>query len=258
LKVITDINEWQIVRSSKQFNNKSVGFVPTMGALHDGHLSLIKICNEQCDLTVVSIFINPTQFNNNSDLDKYPSNIGRDIQLLSDSDVEYVFAPGFDSIYPDNYKYKVTETEFSNKLCGASRPGHFDGVLTVVMRLLNIIKPSKAFFGEKDYQQYLLIKNMVSAFFINTEIIACPVIRNDDGLAYSSRNERLTEQERKLAPIFPKLLQSGLPISEIKNQLKSLGFKVDYIEEFEGRLYGAVYIGDVRLIDNFKIKINRN
>lgn len=253
MKVITDINEWQIVRSSKEFSNKTLGFVPTMGALHDGHLSLVKISNQQCDLTVVSIFINPTQFNNSSDLEKYPSNIGRDIQLLSESEVEYVFAPGFDSIYPDNYKYKIIETDLSNKLCGAARPGHFDGVLTVVIRLLNIVKPTKAFFGEKDYQQYLLIKNMVNAFFIDTEIIACPIIRNEYGLAHSSRNERLNEREKKLAPIFPKLLQSGLPLNEIKNQLNSLGFKVDYIEEFEGRRFGAVYIGEVRLIDNFKI-----
>lgn len=254
MKVITDISEWRLVRRGKEFQNKKIGFIPTMGALHEGHLSLIKTSIEDCDLTVVSIFVNPTQFNKSSDLENYPSNIGRDIQLLGESGVNYVFAPGFQSIYPDTYKYKVIETELSNKLCGSSRPGHFDGVLTVVMKLINIVKPNKAYFGEKDYQQYILIRKMVSAFFIDTEIVVCPIVRCDDGLAHSSRNERLTEDERKLAPVFPKLLKSGLPLSEIKNQLSSLGFKVDYIEEIDDRRYGAVYLGSVRLIDNFKNK----
>jgi pantoate--beta-alanine ligase len=253
LIVITEISEWRILRSSNSFIDKKIGFVPTMGSLHDGHLSLIKKCIDENDISIVSIFLNPTQFNNKSDLENYPSNIGHDIQLLSEFNVDYILAPEIHSMYPDHYKYKIIETDFSHKLCGSSRPGHFDGVLTVVMKLLNLTRPDNAYFGEKDYQQYILIKKMVQSFFIDIEIVACPIIRSEDGLAHSSRNVQLSEEERKIAPEFSKLLQSNLPIDNIRLQLMKKGFRVDYIKEIDGRRYGAVFLGKVRLIDNYKI-----
>lgn len=252
-KVIKKISEWKEIRNSENIKDKSIGFVPTMGALHKGHASLIERCVKENDISVVSIFLNPTQFNDPNDLKNYPRSFENDLKLLEDLNVDYLFYPDNEEIYFDNYRYKIVESEFSKILCGAFRPGHFEGVLTVVMKLFNIIKPHRAYFGEKDYQQLKLVEGMCKAFFMNIEIIPCPVVRDEDGLALSSRNLLLTTEERKLAAKFPELLKSKKAPEEIKTELESLGFKVDYVEELEGRRFGAVHIGKVRLIDNVEL-----
>lgn len=249
--VIKKINGWKEIRSS--LNDKTIGFVPTMGALHEGHLSLIRKSIEENDVTIVSIFVNPTQFNDKTDFDNYLVTFDSDLEKLEAERVDYLFYPDYKEIYNDDFRYEVNEKELSKILCGASRPGHFTGVLTIVMKLLNIIRPEKAYFGEKDYQQYLLIKGMAEAFILDCEIIPLPLIREEDGLAMSSRNKLLTEDERKLAPKFYEQLNSGKPINEIKRSLKNDGFIIDYVEEIDNRRFGAVYLGKVRLIDNVKI-----
>jgi len=242
----------ELKNTLRKFRGKQIGFVPTMGALHKGHISLIEKSASENDITVVSIFVNATQFNNAEDLEKYPTQLNSDIKILENQEIDYLFLPNFDELYPDNYKYKIEETELSKILCGVSRNGHFTGVLTVVMKLLNIVNPSKAYFGEKDYQQLFLVRGMAEAFFLDVEIVGCPIIREEDGLALSSRNARLTKDERAKAKLFPKILQSDLNNNQIITELESHGFKVDYIESKFGRRFGAVYLGNVRLIDNVK------
>lgn len=237
-------------------DSDTLGFVPTMGALHAGHASLISRSISENRNTVVSIFVNPTQFNNPDDLKKYPRTEADDIDLLEKLQVDYAFIPDYRSIYPDDFHYKVTENNLSLAMEGTGRPGHFDGVLTVVMKLLNIIRPTRSYFGEKDYQQYMLVKKMSEAFFMNVEVIPCPTVRDSDGLALSSRNALLSKTDRLRAPIFARLLQSGKPVEQIKAELEQSGFTVDYITDFDGRRYGAVYLGGVRLIDN--IELNQN
>lgn len=251
VKVIKEINEWREIRNGEQVE-KSIGFVPTMGALHEGHLSLMRKSISDNDITIVSSFVNPTQFNDKSDFEKYPVTFEEDLQKLNELKVNYLFYPNSEDIYHDNYRCSVEEKELSRKLCGAYREGHFEGVLSVVMKLLNIIKPQRAYFGEKDYQQYLLVKGMVDAFFMEVEIVPCPIIREDSGLAMSSRNSRLTKDERIKAALFNSLLKSRQNVEEIATKLEEEGFKVDYIEEFDGRRFGAVHLGNVRLIDNVK------
>lgn len=253
--IINSAADWKHILSNLK-SNKNIGFVPTMGALHEGHLSLVDKCAVENDITVVSIFVNPTQFNDPNDLKNYPRNFQYDQKLLDTHNVDYIFYPDYKEIYHDNYRYKVQEIEFSKKLCGASREGHFDGVLTVVMKLLNIIEPNNAYFGEKDYQQYLLIDGMTKSFFMKTKIIPCQTVRSKDGLAHSSRNELLTPEQREIAPLFAKLLKSNLSVEEIKNELNKSDFKVDYIEDIGGRRFGAVWLGKVRLIDNVELKRN--
>lgn len=231
----------------------SIGFVPTMGALHQGHLSLIERAKKGNQIVVVSIFINPTQFDNKDDLNNYPSSLKNDISILNKMNVDYLFTPSYSVLYPDNYVYKVEETSFSKELCGKSRDGHFNGVLTVVIKLLNIIQPDKAYFGEKDRQQFLLVKGMTDAFFMDVKIIASPTIREEDGLAMSSRNRLLKEDERKIAALFPKLLNSDKSDADIAVELNRSGLRTDYIETHDGIRYGAVYLGNVRLIDNVKL-----
>ncbi|MEJ5351327.1 MAG: pantoate--beta-alanine ligase [Melioribacteraceae bacterium] len=252
-RVIKKISEWKEIRNSDELKNKIIGFVPTMGALHKGHVSLIEKCVNENDISVVSIFVNPTQFNDPNDLRNYPRTFQEDFEILKNHKVDFLFYPEYDEIYQDNYKYRVIETDFSKKLCGAFRPGHFEGVLTIVMKLFNIIRPNRAYFGEKDYQQLKLIDGMCKAFFMDIEIIPCPTVRDEDGLAMSSRNLLLSEEERKLALNFPRLLMSYKSNEEIRKELEELGFKVDYIEELEGRRFGAVHIGKVRLIDNVRL-----
>ncbi|MFN3873118.1 MAG: pantoate--beta-alanine ligase [Ignavibacterium sp.] len=251
--IVKKIKDWKSLRASNSLKNKTLGFVPTMGALHKGHIELVKKSLRQNDITVVSIFVNPTQFNNKADLRNYPVTINSDINILDELNVNYLFLPEYKELYPDDYKYKITETDFSKILCGRFRPGHFDGVLTVVMKLFNIIKPDRAYFGEKDYQQLELIRGMVKSFFMDIKIISVPTIRDKDGLALSSRNLRLNAIQRKIAPKFPEILMSNLSIEQIKSRLVSEGFKVEYVEQIGDRRFAAVYLGKVRLIDNVKI-----
>ncbi len=232
---------------------KSLGFVPTMGALHEGHLQLVRQAKYENKYVCVSIFVNPTQFNDPKDLEKYPRTFEKDLGLLQSAGCDYIFYPEYKDMYPDQYRFKVIENEFSKILCGASRPGHFDGVLTVVMKLLNIVSPDKAYFGEKDYQQLLLIKDMTEAFFMNCQIVACPTVRETDGLAMSSRNVRLSAEQRVLAPEFYKILSTSKSDDEARKRLLTAGLKVDYVETHWNRRLGAIFLGDVRLIDNVKV-----
>jgi pantoate--beta-alanine ligase len=207
---------------------------------------------------MVSIFINPTQFNNANDLANYPKTLAVDLQLLKVAGVSTVFLPTYEMLYPDDYAYKVDEKQFSRELCGENRPGHFTGVLTVVMKLLNLVKPQKAYFGKKDFQQLSLIKGMVEAFFLETEIIACEIVREEDGLAMSSRNLNLRSSDRRMAPLFNRLLSNTtLSDEHIQSRLGLAGFEVDYVVTKGGRRFGAVVMGDptssVRLIDNVEM-----
>jgi len=252
-QIIKSVKEWNELYIAENLSTAKLGFVPTMGALHKGHASLVEKSVSENKKTAVSIFVNPTQFNDPNDLKKYPKTFEQDFKMLSDLKVDYLFFPEYEEVYSDNFTYQVHENSLSKILCGAYRAGHFDGVLTVVLKLLSIIKAGKAYFGEKDYQQYLLIKKMASAFFLPVEIVPCPTVRDADGLALSSRNLLLTSDERKFALNFPKLLKANKSCDEIKSELEQLGFKVDYIEDYYGRRFGAVYVGKVRLIDNVKI-----
>lgn len=233
--------------------DKSVGFVPTMGALHAGHESLLVQSRKENDYSVLSIFVNPTQFDNADDLAKYPSTWDQDLAMAAKAGVDVIFFPEYKLMYPDNYTYKVSENDFSKKFCGAHRPGHFDGVLSVVMKLLNIVSPTHAYFGEKDYQQMTLIKKMKEAFFLPYEIKSVATLRDKDGLAMSSRNVRLTAEQRERAPLLHKILVESKTAAEASAQLTKSGFKVDYVEDSENRRLAAAFLGDVRLIDNVKI-----
>jgi pantoate--beta-alanine ligase len=252
-QVLKSIQEVKHERESLKKRGLKIGFVPTMGALHEGHLTLVRRAKKENDVVFVSIFVNPTQFNDPKDLEKYPRTLERDLEMLSGAGTDFLFYPDYKSMYPDNYSYKITEAPFSKKLCGASREGHFDGVLTVVMKLLQIVSPEKAYFGEKDYQQMKLVEGMVRAFFLDSKIVPCPTVRESDGLAMSSRNMRLTSAERERAPLFYKVLSTAKTDAEAKKELEHASFRVDYVETIENRRYGAVFLGEVRLIDNVQI-----
>lgn len=228
----------------------SLGFVPTMGNLHVGHISLIQKSQAENDKTVVSIFINPTQFNNPDDFLKYPKTLEADLKILQDLKVDYCFTPSNDTMYADNYQYRIQENTVSQNMEGSKRPGHFDGVLTIVLKLLHIIRPTRVYLGEKDFQQYQLIDGMVKAFFIPTEVVVCPTIREASGLAYSSRNNRLSPAQKEKAVRFATIFHLLKSIPETQKLLEAEGIQVDYIAEQEGRRFIAVYIDDVRLIDN--------
>ena len=202
------------------------------------------------DVSVATIFVNPTQFNDKRDLEAYPASFREDCELLERLGADYLFAPDYAGMYSDGYRYRVNELSFSKELCGAARPGHFEGVLTVVLKLLNIFRPTRAYFGEKDYQQFVLIRDMAEALFLGTEIVPCPLVRDSSGLALSSRNRRLSPQGLALAPLFHRALSSGRTLAEMRDTLESGGFSVDYLEEKSGRVFGAVFLENVRLIDN--------
>lgn len=250
IKVITSPFEFKQWRAG--LGVRSVGFVPTMGALHRGHATLLEKARAENDLVVLSIFVNPTQFNNPGDLKNYPQTWDQDFAMAEKQKVDVIFFPEYSSMYPDNYRYKITENDFSQKLCGAHRPGHFDGVLSVVMKLFQIVEPHKAYFGEKDYQQLKLIEGMVQSFFMNLKIVPVATVREEDGLAMSSRNMRLTPEQRKKAPLIYKAISTLKTVSEIKSFLEKEDFKIDYVEDIEGRRFIAAFLGEVRLIDNVK------
>ncbi len=252
-KSVADFQHWrkQIATSSR---HNTVGFVPTMGALHQGHVSLLEKSAKENDFTVLSIYVNPTQFNNPEDLKKYPVTLEADIALAKSCGVQAVLCPTYEQIYPDFYRYKVSENAFSKNLCGAHRPGHFDGVLTVVMKLLNITQPDQAYFGEKDYQQLLLIEDMVKSFFMPVKIIPVPTLREESGLAMSSRNTRLSPEGRKKAALIYQLLRQEKNTESIKSQLTANDFTVDYVEDINERRFVAATLEGVRLIDNVSLK----
>lgn len=189
--------------------NKTIGFVPTMGALHEGHLSLVKEARQMCDVVIVSIFVNPAQFNEKEDFANYPRDLTADAALLTEFQVDYIFAPDRDEIYGENFSTYVYVEDLTEMLEGASRPGHFRGVATVVTILLNTIRPDFAFFGQKDAQQAAVIKRLASDLAFETEIVVLPIVREESGLAMSSRNALLSDEERQAAAIIYKALRAA-------------------------------------------------
>lgn len=246
LRSISDCRAWR--RNDRRA--EPVGFVPTMGSLHAGHMALVRAARARCRRSVVSIFVNPTQFDDPKDLAQYPIAAEADRLALEQAGVDALFVPSAEEIYPDRYRFRVSESEDSRVLCGAHRPGHFDGVLTVVMKLFHIIEPDQAFFGEKDFQQLQLIGDMVKAFHLPLAVVAVPTVREPDGLAMSSRNQRLGPEARSAAPLIHQLLKSDLDCRDIRRALEGAGFEVDYVEQRWGRRLAAARIDGVRLIDN--------
>lgn len=261
----------------------SVGLVPTMGALHEGHTSLVRAASDLCDKVVVSVFVNPTQFSANEDLESYPRNFEKDREILEKEGCDLVFHPSVSEMYPEGFDtYVEPRSDMTRQLCGKSRPGHFTGVCTVVSKLFNITWPDKAFFGEKDAQQLAVIKRMSRDLSYGVEIIGCPTLRERDGLAKSSRNAYLSIEERKAATIIykaikqaEKMIKSGENnAGRLKDAMTSIIDKeslahVDYIQIVDGETLMpkeaaeegslvalAVYIGKTRLIDNFTVKKN--
>ncbi|HEY5776483.1 MAG TPA: pantoate--beta-alanine ligase [Xanthomonadales bacterium] len=251
MKIFESMAQWHACRDA--LRESPLGFVPTMGALHRGHLSLVEASRQNNALTIVSVFINPTQFDDKTDFEKYPADSRSDLQQLEDAGVDIVLLPDAAQVYRDDYRFKVTEDDFSRRLCGAHRPGHFDGVLTVVMRLLNLVRPDNAYFGEKDYQQLQLIRDMVKAFFMPVNIVACATVREADGLAMSSRNQHLDARLRAQAPALYAVLKHSRSADEARQALASQGFEVDYVEDIGNRRLAAARLGNTRLIDNVEI-----
>jgi pantoate--beta-alanine ligase len=252
MRVHHSLPAWRAVRTGPDYAGVSTGFVPTMGALHTGHRALLARAHADNERVVMSIFVNPTQFNDPADLEKYPRTLEADLKLAAGL-VDDVIVPAAAELYPDGYHYRVTEERFSRELEGAHRPGHFDGVLTVVLKLLNLVQPQRAYFGEKDWQQLRLVEGMVRAFFLPVEIVACPTERDADGLALSSRNRRLSAAARARAMKFPAALRTAGGPAEAVATLRDAGFEVDYVAERDGMRLGAVRIENVRLIDNVRL-----
>jgi pantoate--beta-alanine ligase len=243
----------QALRDWRAQQQNSVGFVPTMGALHAGHSELLHQARKINKTVLLSIFVNPTQFNDPKDLEKYPKTWEADLALAQKQGVDAIFYPQYEDMYADQYRFKVSENKFSLLLDGAHRPGHFDGVLSVVLKLFMLAQPTRAYFGEKDFQQLSLIQGMVQSFFLPVEIIPIPTVREEDGLAMSSRNTRLTAEERARAPLIYKTITSAQSASDAAETLRQSGFIVDYVEDQNGRRFVAARIGSVRLIDNVRI-----
>jgi pantoate--beta-alanine ligase len=254
MNIVTDIQEWRRIRKDIK---GTLGFVPTMGHLHEGHISLCRKALAENDSVVVSIFVNPTQFNQPSDFENYKRTMKEDCRLLQEAGVHHVFAPEAKAMYPDDYEVQVTETVLSRQLEGQFRPGHFPGMMTVVLKLLNIIAADKAYFGEKDYQQLLLVQKMAKALFLPVEIIPCPTIRAKSGLALSSRNGRLSPGQQEKAARLHELLESGGSDEAVKARLENEGFRPEYVATQWGRRLAAAWLGEVRLIDNVPAKETR-
>ena len=276
MQVLKSKNELVSLIDSYKKEGKTIGFVPTMGALHNGHLSLVKECKKNSDVTVVSIFVNPTQFNDLEDLKRYPRTLDKDTELLKSVNCDLVFAPSVEEIYPEPDTRKFDFGYIESVIEGAKRPGHFNGVGQVVSRLFDIVQPDKAFFGMKDFQQVAIIKNMVKQLNYNIQIVPCPIIREESGLALSSRNTLLDEDHKKNAPhIYATLkkarnLASEMSVSDLKkwitDEINSNPYlETEYVEivddttlkvtenwKEEGIKVAcvAVYAGKIRLIDN--------
>lgn len=249
MNIVTQVNQWQSLR--KKLTSQRIGFVHTMGHLHAGHLSLCARSQVENDVTVVAIFVNPTQFNEAKDLLNYPRTLAADKALLTAQKVDYLLLFSEPAIYIDGYDIQVQDkSELSTCFEGAFRPGHFSGMLTVVLKYLNLVQPTRAYYGEKDYQQLMLIKKLAKALFLEVEIIGCPTVRAEDGLALSSRNSRLTPKQRQKAASFAQLLQKKQAIEKTVQSLIEVGFRVDYVADYQGRRLAAVWLDDVRLIDN--------
>jgi len=277
-EILRTISELRARVRKWRAQGESVALVPTMGALHDGHLSLLRLGKAKADRVVISIFVNPTQFNQSSDLENYPRREAQDADLASSAGADIIFMPGVEEIYPPGHKTKVQVSELTDVLCGATRPGHFDGVALVVSKLLLQCLPDIAIFGEKDYQQLLIIKTLVKDLDIPVEIFGAPLIRDENDLALSSRNLRLTEGGKKAAYALPSQLkqacaaiEAGVDIQAVlektRQALKEAGFdNIDYLEvrdenelkllehfDRPARIFVAAYLEGVRLIDNMPL-----
>ncbi|MBI5691865.1 MAG: pantoate--beta-alanine ligase [Verrucomicrobia bacterium] len=250
MKVWHEVDSWQAARRSLP-SGATIGFVPTMGALHEGHRALLERAREENAVVVLSLFVNPTQFDDPADLEKYPRTLEADLRLVRGV-ADHVLVPTAGQLYPDEYRYRVTETKDSRELEGAHRPGHFDGVLTVVLKLLNLVQPRRAYFGEKDWQQLQLVRGMVRAFFLPVEIVACRTVREADGLAMSSRNRRLSPAGRAQAAEFPRILRETPDAGDARRALEAAGFSVDYVVDSDGARLAAVRLEKVRLIDHVR------
>lgn len=274
-QVFNTIKQFKDFRS--KFDSSSIiGFVPTMGALHDGHVSLIERAKKECDFVVCSVFVNPTQFDKKEDLDRYPRTLDKDVLLLSKAGVDAVFAPHKEEVYLEKYFLSFNFGALEKVMEGKCRDGHFNGVATVVSKLFNIVKPHKAFFGQKDLQQVAIVKDLVKALSFDIQVVTCPIVRNENGLALSSRNERLSDQEKNKALVFNHSLRKAISVfKETKNVVEAkkiasdfffetMGYAPEYLEivdsetlqspENTGLHEYAVCIagemGSVRLIDN--------
>lgn len=252
MQLFDKIATWQNTRAQLT-TQRSLGFVPTMGNLHAGHLALIQRSKQENDVTLVSIFINYTQFNQAEDYQNYPKTLEADLALLKEAGVDFCILPTQADMYADHFTYQVHETTHSSRLEGQHRPGHFTGVLTVVMKLLNLANATRAYFGEKDFEQLHYIKGMVNAFFMPTQIIPCETVRETTGLALSSRNNRLTEMGKQQAGQFAALFHRANSVAEAKALLHDANMTIDYVDEWAGRRFAAVFIEGVRLIDNYAI-----
>jgi len=281
MKIIKTVAEIKAALQSHRNEGQTIGLVPTMGYLHQGHLSLIRRAREACDIVVASIFVNPAQFGPQEDFQRYPKDLEKDAKLSEKEGVDYIFYPEASEIYPQEYTTYVEVIELSSKMCGRSRPGHFRGVTTVVLKLFNIIQPDIAFFGQKDAQQVIIISRMIKDLNLDVEIETLPIIREKDGLAMSSRNSYLNPQERKAAVVLyrslklaEKLIKGGeRKASNLLHQIeqsitKEPLAKIDYISitdskslqelEFinnEVLIALAVFLGKTRLIDNILLRV---
>jgi pantoate--beta-alanine ligase len=279
--LVKEIKELRNLIKSWKREGLSIGFVPTMGALHEGHESLVKKAAKENDKVVVSVFVNPTQFGPNEDYDSYPRDINRDLEICMGVGASLVFNPEPSEMYFESKSTSVSVSNLTSVLCGAKRPGHFDGVCLVVTKLLNIVTPDKAYFGQKDAQQVAVIKRMVKDLNIDAEIVACPIIREEDGLAKSSRNTYLSKEERQAALVLSRSLniakdllingdRNAAKIKEImKEEInKEPLAKIDYVEIVDSESLEnvdnieksvlipiAVYIGKTRLIDNLTFEM---
>lgn len=272
IQVVHSVEKMQKISVNWQ---KKVGFVPTMGYLHEGHLSLVKAAKANCEIVVVSIYVNPSQFAPNEDLATYPRNFDKDKQLLENLDVDYLFFPKDPEMYPADYKSWVNVEHLTEKLCGKSRPSHFRGVTTIVSKLINLVNPDMMFMGEKDFQQITILKRMVRDLNFRVKIVGCPIIREADGLAMSSRNKNLLLDDREQALSLNRSIEIAKAefaqgenhrialIKKMDDFISKCGAKVDYIEivdsfslepvrivDINSRVILAVYVKSTRLIDN--------
>jgi len=281
MRVIERINDLKAIIRSQKLSGKTIGLVPTMGYLHEGHLSLVKASKDDNDFTIMSIFVNPTQFGPQEDFEKYPRDMQRDTKLAESAGVDVIFAPSVFEMYPDGYKTYVDVEKITEVLCGKSRPGHFKGVTTVVCKLFNIVQPDKAYFGQKDAQQVIVINKMVRDLNMGIEIVTCPILREQDGLAMSSRNTYLSSGERNSSVILSKSLfeadqmikdgerKAENIINHITSRISSEeSAQIDYVQildfnnlESIDNLIGKVLIalavkfGRTRLIDNIVVEV---
>ena len=274
METVTNVKDLRAHVAAWRRAGETVGFVPTMGALHDGHMSLVAASTATCARSVASIFVNPTQFGPNEDLSRYPRREEEDAAMLAAAGCDLLFLPSPEEMYPEGYGTSVSVAGLGDVLCGASRPGHFDGVATVVSKLFNQVRPDHAFFGEKDGQQLAIIRRLVLDLDFPVQIHGVPTAREEDGLARSSRNLYLSPEERSAAALFPKALREAATrlgrgadvdatLDAARRQLAAGGLEPDYVEFRDGltlapqdevtetsRLFAAVRVGTTRLIDN--------